>query len=78
MAKEERFIELVGDTSQFMIGNSDSTVKCTRLVDIDPNETNVDRELIDICITSTSMRGDHKIFNKLIGKKIRITVDILD
>ncbi len=40
--------------------------------------TNNEDEILDICLTSTNVFGEHPKFDKIIGKKIRMTIEILN
>lgn len=77
---EERniFLELEGNTDDLLMVNNDDSMKCTRLVRLDPFSTNIDEEIVDLCITSTNMEGRHPLFDQLLGKKIKITVEVMD
>lgn len=73
------YIVLEGNTNDLLLVNGDSSLKSTRLVKLDlSSKTEINEEIIDLAITSTNMMKEHKIFDKLMGKKIRISVDILD
>ena len=73
------YIVLEGNTNDLLLVNGDSSLKSTRLVKLDlSSKTAINEEIIDLAITSTNMMKEHKIFDKLMGKKIRISVDILD
>lgn len=73
------YIVLEGNTNDLLLVNGDSSLKSTRLVKLDLNATSeINEEIIDLAITSTSMKKEHKIFDELLGKKIKISVDILD
>lgn len=72
------FLELEGNANELLLINNDNSMRCTRLIDLDENSKNYDEEIIDICITSTNMYGNHKKFDKLLDKKIKITVEIVE
>lgn len=75
---EQIYLELEGNTNDLLMVNNDNSMKCTRLINLDEN-TKLDEEIVDLCITSTNMNNyEHPIFDKLLDKKIRITVTILD
>lgn len=76
---KKEYIVLEGNTNDLLLVNGDSSLKSTRLVKLDLNATSeINEEIIDLAITSTSMKKEHKIFDELLGKKIKISVDILD
>lgn len=73
-----RFLELEGNTNDLLMVNSDNSMKCTRLIRLDPKSTEENEEIIDICVTSTNIYSEHPMFDKLLGKKIRMIIEILD
>lgn len=73
------YLVLEGNTNDLLLVNGDSSLKSTRLIKLDLNATTeFNEEIIDLAITSTNMKREHPTFDKLLGKKIRISVDILD
>ena len=75
---EQIYLELEGRTNDLLMVNNDNSMKCTRLIRLDEN-TKMDDEIVDLCITSTNMGTyTHPVFDKLLDKKIRITVTILE
>ena len=73
------YIVLEGNTNDLLLVNGDSSLKSTRLIKLDWNATSeMKEEIIDIAITSTNMMKEHPTFDKLLNKKIKISVDILD
>lgn len=76
--KEKVFLELQGNTDDLLMVNNDNSMNCTRLIWLNPESYNPEDEVVDICITSTNMNGEHPLFNKLLGKKIKIKVTIED
>lgn len=75
----KNYIVLEGNTNDLLLINGDSSLKTTRLIQLDNRPVDeYNEEIVDIAITSTSMRKNHPIFDKLLNKKIKITVDILD
>lgn len=78
MDKENTFLELEGNVDDLLMINGDNSMKCTRLIKLDPTSTEINEEIVDLCITSTNMNGEHPLFDKLIGKKIKISVEIVE
>lgn len=73
------YIVLEGNTNDLLLVNGDSSLKSTRLIKLDlKSTTEFNEEIIDLAITSTNMNKEHPTFDELLGKKIRISVDILD
>ena len=58
--------------------SNDGEMKQTRLFYIIPENLEENQETMDLCITSTNPYHSFPIFDNLLGKKIRITVDIID
>lgn len=83
MKTNEEFLNLEGYANDLLMVNENETMKCTRLIHFDDDllssvSDNVNEEIVDVCITSTNMYGEHPLFDKLLNKKINITVKILD
>lgn len=74
----QEFLQLDGNANDLLIVNGNHTMKGTRLIKLDPNSTDFDEEIIDVAITSTNEYGEHPMFDKLLGKRIRVTVEILE
>lgn len=74
----EQFLTLEGNTDDLLMINSDNSMKATRLIRLDPKSSEINEEIIDLAITSTNMNGVHPLFDKILGKKIKISVDIID
>lgn len=70
------FLELEGNANDLLMVNNDKTMKCTRLIWLNPESMNPEDEVVDVCVTSTNMNGEHPLFDKLLGKKIKIKVTI--
>ena len=72
------FLQLEGNANDLLAINNDNSMRCTRLIQLEPDIKPEEDEILDICITSTNVYGDHPRFNKLLGKKIRTTIEIID
>lgn len=72
------FLELEGKTNDLLMVNNNNSMKSTRLIRLDPTSREIDEEIVDLAITSTNMNGEHPLFDELIDKKIKISVEILD
>lgn len=72
------FLQLEGNADDLLMVNSDGSMKCTRLINLEPNIKPEEDEIIDICVTSTNVYQAHPKFDKLIGKKIRLTVETIE
>lgn len=71
-------LELEGKTNDLLSVDNERNLKMTRLVhanDADPDYN----EIVDVAITSVDPSRTHEFFNnKLLGKKIKITVEAED
>lgn len=74
----KEFLVLEGYTDDLLMVNGTNSMKMTRLIDLDPESKEYDEEIIDIAVTSTNEYGNHPRFDQLLGKKIRLKVEILE
>ena len=58
--------------------SNDGEMKQTRLFYIIPDNLEENQETLDLVITSTNPYHSFPIFDNLLGKKIRISVDIIE
>lgn len=72
------FLELEGNVDDLLMVNEQGTMKCTRLLDIATDSNNEDEEVMDVCITSTNDYGNLPKFDSLLGKRIKITIELVD
>lgn len=76
--KKEISFSFKGKTNDLLCDNG--VLKSTRLVEID--ELFLNGEIIernyDVMLTSCDSSLEHERFNKLIGKKIEVTIKIID
>lgn len=72
------FLQLEGETNDLLMVNNDGSMKYTRLINLDSDIKSEENEIIDICVTSTNVYQEHPLFDKLIGKKIRLTIETLE
>lgn len=71
-------LQLEGDANELLQVNDNNSMKMTRLFFLNPQSKEIGEEIIDLSITSTNEAQTHPIFDKLIDKKIRITVETLN
>lgn len=74
----EKILELEGNANDLLMINNEETMYSTRLIHFDADSKEENEEVIDITVTSTNMGGEHPIFEKIIGKKIRLTLETLE
>lgn len=75
--KVENVISVEGYADDLYEISKNGEMKQTRLFYVIP-ENLENQETMDLCITSTNPYHSFPIFDNLLGKKIRITVDIID
>lgn len=86
---DKNFLVLEGNTNDLLMIDrlSSCCLKSTRLIKLDnspilenmePEEQEREEEIIDVAITSSNAKSKHPLFDKLLDKRIRITIDIVD
>lgn len=73
----ENFFTLEGNVDDLLMSNTDNSIMATRLVMLDSCASPEDEEIVDVSIMSSNKYGWHPFFDKLLGKRIRVSVDIL-
>lgn len=76
--KTENVITVEGYTNDLLGVSNNGEMKQTRLFYLLPDNLEENQETLDLMITSTNPYQSFPIFNKLLGKKIRISVDIIE
>ena len=77
--KEENVITVEGYTDDLLEVSKNGEMKQTRLFYLIPENIEEDnQETFDLTITSTNPYKSSPIFDGLLGKKIRISVDIIN
>ena len=66
---------LEGKTDDLLFVNGNGAIKATRFVRVDENTSIENDEIVDVAITSTSNNGKHELFDSLLGKTVRVTVE---
>ena len=66
---------LEGKTDDLLFVNGNGSIKATRFVRVDENTSIENDEIVDVAITSTSNNGKHELFDSLLGKTVRVTVE---
>lgn len=70
-------ITVEGYTNDLLGVSNNGEMKQTRLFYLMPESEEENQETLDLMITSTNPYQSFPIFNQLLGKKIRISVDIV-
>lgn len=71
-------ITVEGNTNELLEISNNGEMKQTRLFHLIPENLEENQETLDLTITSTNPYKSFPIFDKLLDKKIRISVDILE
>lgn len=75
---DKKVIIVEGETNDLLEISNSGEMKQTRLFYLLPDNLEGNVETLDLTITSTNPYKTFPIFDKLIGKKIRISVDIIE
>lgn len=76
--KTENVITVEGYTNDLLEISNNGEMKQTRLFYLIPENLEENQETLDLTVTSTNPYQSFPIFNQLLGKKIRISVDIIE
>lgn len=74
----EKVIVVEGETNDLLEISNSGEMKQTRLFYLLPDNLEGNSETLDLTITSTNPYKTFPIFDKLLNKKIKITVEIID
>lgn len=74
----ENIITVEGYTNDLLGISNNGEMKQTRLFYLMPESEEENQETLDLCVTSTNPYQSFPIFDKLVGKKIRISVEIIE
>lgn len=77
-ATVKNVITVEGYTNDLLGVSNNGEMKQTRLFYLLPESEEENQETLDLMITSTNPYQSFPIFNQLLGKKIRISVDIVE
>lgn len=78
MEKNNIVLQVEGNTNDLLQISTANTMKRTSLVYINTVSREVGEEVITVCIDSTNEALTFPIFDKMVNKKIRITVETID
>lgn len=78
MEKNNIVLQIEGNANDLLQVSSANNMKRTSLVYFNPQSMEIGEEVITLSIDSTNEALTFPIFDKLIGKKIRITVETLN
>ena len=72
----EKILECTGGVDDLMTVSPDGSMKCANIIYLGDNPMDADSEVFHISITSSCMNGKHDVFDKMLGKNIKVTVEI--
>lgn len=78
MKKENVVLQTEGYTNDLLQVSGANNIKRTSLIYFNPQSMEIGEEVITLSVDSTNEALTFPIFDKLIDKKIRITVEVLD
>ena len=71
-------LECQGGTDDLLTVSPDGTMKCANVVYLGDNPMDSNSEVFHVSVTSCAMNGEHEVFDEMLGKQIKITVQILE
>ena len=77
MDEKNVLLEVTGKANDLLTVNGEETVKGTRFFVLKDDTDPENEEVLDIAITSSNFGADrnHPMFDKLLGKKLKVTVE---
>lgn len=75
--KMDKILEFNGNTDDLLSLSPDGTMKCANFVYLGDDPMDEESEVFHCAITSTSMNGEHEVFDKMLGKEVKVTVTII-
>ena len=76
--KGETLFTVEGNANDLLQVSNNDEIKQTRLFYLLAKTDEEDSETLDVCITSSNPYKNFPIFDKLLDKKFRVTVEIID
>ena len=73
-----KLFEIEGPVDDLLNVSPDGTMKCANLVYLGPDKMDAESEIFHFAITSTAMNAKHDIFDKMLGKRIKVTVEMTE
>ena len=71
-------LECQGGVDDLLTVSPDGTMKCANVVYLGEDPMNQESEIFHISVCSAAMNGEHEVFDSMLGKQIKITVQILE
>ena len=71
-------LEFNGKTDSLLTESPDGSMKCTNLFYLGDDPMDKEGEIFHVSITSTALNKKHDKFDTMLGKNIRVTVEVLD
>lgn len=73
----EKILECTGNVDDLLTESPDKTMKCANVVYLGENPMDEESEVFHVSITSSAMNGKHEVFDRMLGKEIKVTVEII-
>lgn len=78
MEKKNVILQVEGNTNDLLQVSRANNMKRTSFVYFNPQSEEIGEEVITVCVDSTNEALTFPIFDQMIGKKIRITIETVD
>lgn len=78
MDNKKMIFQVEGNTNDLLQVSAEHNMKRTSLVHFNPISKEVGEEVITVSIDSTNEALTFPIFDKMVNKKIRVTVEVID
>lgn len=78
MDNKKMIFQVEGNTNDLLQVSSEHNIKRTSLVHFNPVSKEIGEEVITVSIDSTNEALTFPIFDEMVNKKIRVTVEVID
>lgn len=78
MDNKKMIFQVEGNTNDLLQVSSEHNMKRTSLVHFNPISKEIGEEVITVSIDSTNESLTFPIFDEMVNKKIRVTVEVID
>lgn len=73
----EKILEAIGPVDDLLNVSPDGTMKCANVVFLGEDPMNPESETFHISITSMNQNKEHEVFDNMLGKTIKVTVETI-
>ena len=74
----EKIFECKGTVDDMLEVSEHKTMKTLNVMYMGENPKERDHETFHVTITSSAMNGEHPVFDRMLGKTVKITVETID